>query len=154
MEDVQSRSTKLVNDVSECEANTEINQLKRWHQSMAVSSTESTQENEDHSRAGTPKRELSELNKWHIRYGHLNEKNLKLLLNQNLVKGMSVKSDDKLSTCKTCIMGKQTAKTFPKVSDSKSENLLDLVHSDVCGPMRTKSLGGASSHLLMTSPTG
>ena len=57
---------------------------------------------------------------------------------------MSFKSDDKLSTCETCIMGKQTAKPFPKVSDSKSEDLLDLVHSDVCGPMRTKSLGGAS----------
>ena len=52
-----------INDVSECEASTEINQLKRWHQSMAVSSTESTQENEDHSRAGTQKMELSELKK-------------------------------------------------------------------------------------------
>jgi transposase InsO family protein len=41
--------------------------------------------------------------------------------------------------CKGCAQGKNVKKPFPS-SDSKAKGLLDIIHSDVCGPMSTTSL--------------
>jgi transposase InsO family protein len=37
---------------------------------------------------------------------------------------------------------------FPSNPDKKKRDVLDLVHTDVCGPMHTRSLGGAFYFLL------
>ena len=87
----------------------------------------------------------SELEKWHNRYGHLNEKDLKKLISKDMVKGVSLDSFAKMPFCEICVLGKQSATPFPQVSLTKSDKLLELVHSDVCGPMRTRSIGGAVS---------
>ncbi|GKD50569.1 putative RNA-directed DNA polymerase [Tanacetum coccineum] len=41
-------------------------------------------------------------------------------------------------------LGKQTRLAFKSRSPFRMKNMLDLVHSDVCGPMKTKTLGGCS----------
>ena len=41
--------------------------------------------------------------------------------------------------CKGCVKGKNTKKTFPS-SKSKDKRILELIHSDVCGPMSSSSL--------------
>ena len=43
--------------------------------------------------------------------------------------------------CKGCAKGKTTKKTFPS-SESKSKGILEIIHSDVCGPMSSNSLSG------------
>ena len=43
--------------------------------------------------------------------------------------------------CRRCAMGKNTKVVFPS-SDNKSERLLDLIHSDLSGPMSFASLTG------------
>ena len=43
--------------------------------------------------------------------------------------------------CKGCAQGKNMKSSFPS-SDSKAKGILDIVHSDVCGPMTTTSLSG------------
>ena len=43
--------------------------------------------------------------------------------------------------CRGCALGKNTKVSFPK-SESRSKGILDLVHSDLCGPMTVTSLGG------------
>ena len=42
-------------------------------------------------------------------------------------------------------MGKVTVKTFPKspYGEVKTKEVLELAHSDVMGPMETKSRGGS-----------
>ena len=45
--------------------------------------------------------------------------------------------------CKHCQYGKQVAASHP-TSAPRDSSPLDLVHSDVCGPMPHQSLGGAS----------
>jgi transposase InsO family protein len=46
--------------------------------------------------------------------------------------------------CTACIQGKQHRAPIPKVSHTKpSTELLHIVHSDICGPMSTASLGGS-----------
>jgi hypothetical protein len=44
--------------------------------------------------------------------------------------------------CKGCALGKNIKKPFPS-SNNRSKEILDLIHSDVCGPMPVKSLGGS-----------
>lgn len=46
------------------------------------------------------------------------------------------------SECDVCTQAKMCRSPFPKKSTRKSE-LLNMIHSDVCGPMRAASLGGA-----------
>jgi transposase InsO family protein len=41
-----------------------------------------------------------------------------------------------------CALGKNIKKPFPS-SENRSKEILDLIHSDVCGPMLVKSLGGS-----------
>jgi transposase InsO family protein len=43
--------------------------------------------------------------------------------------------------CRGCALGKNIKKPFPS-SENRSKGILDLIHSDVCGPMTVKSLGG------------
>jgi transposase InsO family protein len=43
--------------------------------------------------------------------------------------------------CKGCAQGKNINNPFPK-RDNKVEGILDLIHSDVCGPIPSTSLSG------------
>ena len=47
-------------------------------------------------------------------------------------------------------MGKQSWLPFPKENDHKTSELLEIVHSDVCGPMATNSLGGSKYFITFT----
>ena len=44
--------------------------------------------------------------------------------------------------CEVCVMEKQHRKPFPKKS-VKASQTLDLVYSDVCGPISLTSIGGS-----------
>ena len=43
--------------------------------------------------------------------------------------------------CKGCAQRKNVKKSFP-ISDSKAKGVIDLIHSNVCGPMSPTSLNG------------
>ena len=80
---------------------------------------------------------------WHLRLGHLNNQDVKKLSNENMVKGLKVNSKDVPADCEGCLLGKQSRLPFPKKSSGKKAKILDLVHSDVCGPMSIPSVGGS-----------
>jgi hypothetical protein len=44
--------------------------------------------------------------------------------------------------CRGCALGKNIKKPFPS-SENRSKGILDLICSDVCGPMPVNSLGGS-----------
>ena len=48
-----------------------------------------------------------------------------------------------VSTCESCILGKQHRESFPMVVAYRAMKPLELVHTDMCGPMRTQSIGGS-----------
>ena len=85
---------------------------------------------------------LSSLNLWHLRLGHLNNQDVKKL--SSMVKGLVVNKKDVPTDCEGCFLGKQSRLPFPKKSSGKKERILDLVHSDVCGPMNIPSIGGSN----------
>ena len=74
---------------------------------------------------------------WHKRMGHIHHGELKLL--HEMVTGVPEVSTEHDDACKGCVLGKFAKASFPR-SDIRSEGVLDLVHSYVCGPMSTKSL--------------
>jgi hypothetical protein len=43
--------------------------------------------------------------------------------------------------CKGCALGKNAKRSFPS-SDNRSKGILDLVHTDLCGPMTVSSFSG------------
>lgn len=85
----------------------------------------------------------NELDMWHYKMGHLNERDLKDMAKSKNIYGLNFKPDLKLSTCEVCISQKQTRSVFPKKSGDRCSELLEIVHSDVCGPMRCQSNSGA-----------
>lgn len=73
----------------------------------------------------------------HFRLGHLNVFDMKKLISRNMVNGlnnMDVNIDEKF--CESCILGKQSKTSFPRNKQPRSSRVLELIHSDVCGPMR------------------
>ncbi|GBP26968.1 Retrovirus-related Pol polyprotein from transposon TNT 1-94 [Eumeta japonica] len=87
-------------------------------------------------------------NIWHRRLGHINTNDLNKLKN-GAAEGVSFddKSENNKNSCIVCCEGKQTRLPFP-TSTSKSRNTLELVHTDLCGPMENVSLGKAKYYLL------
>lgn len=86
---------------------------------------------------------------WHRRLGHINYDSLQRM-KRGLVSGIEYveppKSNDK---CRICAIGKQTRLPFSK-SGSRASDLLEVVHSDICGPMEEESLGGSRYYLSFT----
>ena len=79
---------------------------------------------------------------WHSRFGHLGGKNLSKLMEDNLVEGLEYKQSGDKEVCKPCVEGKHHKQKFPKVGGTRASEVLELVHTDVCGKMETESLSG------------
>ncbi len=84
---------------------------------------------------------------WHRRYGHLGTQNMRKLVNQDMVTGLDCKMNKDVGVCEPCAEGKQHRAKFPKGEAKRSDIVLGLIHSDVCGKISTESLGGAKYFL-------
>ena len=65
-----------------------------------------------------------------------------------MVKSMLVFDFENGSVCQGCVLGKNMKKSFSS-SHTRSKGILDLVHSDVCGPMSSPSLSGYLYYVLL-----
>jgi hypothetical protein len=70
----------------------------------------------------------------HRRLGHMSEKGMEILMKRELIP-----FGDK-EFCEHCVYGKHHKRSFK----ATSKGILDYIHSDLWGPSRTKSCGGAS----------
>jgi transposase InsO family protein len=82
---------------------------------------------------------------WHKRFCHAGYETLAKMVQDDLVEGMPVSAEQfrkvKQTVCEPCVLGKQTRKPFPS-SKRESTGPMELIHTDVCGPMETKTPGG------------
>jgi transposase InsO family protein len=78
---------------------------------------------------------------WHQILGHIREKGLRLLHGKGMVEGMSKFSLD-FYFYEHCLYGKHNRVRFPSGA-TKVEGILQLVHSDVFGPVSVPSLGNS-----------
>lgn len=97
-----------------------------------------------HEKVNTAETEKEQL--WHRRYGHIGEQTLKKLATGKLVKQFNYDVSKSTSFCESCIGGKQHRTPFDSSKRQTSE-LLELVHSDVCGKVSEKSIGEAQYFL-------
>ena len=79
---------------------------------------------------------------WHYRLGHANEQCIKSMAYKKLAAGIRLPKHAKLSFCEGCIAGKMKRQPFKLVGEIRSKRKLQLIHSDVCGPMPIQSIGG------------
>lgn len=75
---------------------------------------------------------------WHRRLGHVNFEKLNNV--REAVDGVDF-IKQKFEKCVTCIKGKQSRHSF-KNEGTRATKRLEIVHSDICGPISTNSLGG------------
>lgn len=80
---------------------------------------------------------------WHRRFAHLGINNLNKLVKQNLVLGLTDLKNMKIENtlCETCLSGSMTRLPFNKMGHRASKPL-ELVHSDVCGPITPTTWDG------------
>ncbi|KAL0319550.1 UNVERIFIED_CONTAM: hypothetical protein Sradi_5216500 [Sesamum radiatum] len=84
---------------------------------------------------------------WHARLGHISKDRIRMLVDS---KSLEIDNLDHLPTCESCLKGKMTKKPF--VGQSVIANgLLDLVHTDVCGPLSIPAGGGFSYFITFTN---
>ena len=86
----------------------------------------------------------------HQRLGHLGKQHLQEIVSKKLVNGINVSKSAKLSFCEGCIEGKMHRNPFNPVGEIHSTEKLQLIHSDVCGPMSTESIGGKKYFVTFT----
>lgn len=82
----------------------------------------------------------SEMLLWHRRMGHLNHQDLCKV--KNMAEGIVFPSTTSVEPCIDCLKGKQSRFPFSK-HGNRATKLLELVHSDLCGPMEHLSIGKA-----------
>ena len=75
---------------------------------------------------------------WHHRYGHLSYKGLHTLCSKEMVVGLPEIEDVK-TICEACVKGKHHRVPFPKQSKWRATERLQLIHSDLCGPINPPS---------------
>ena len=90
--------------------------------------------------------EVDKSSLWHARLGHINKKRIAQLQKDGVLESFELKSDD---VCESCLLGKMTKSPFTG-SCERGEGLLDLVHTDVCGPFRSTTRDGNRYYVTFT----
>ena len=68
---------------------------------------------------------------WHLRLGHINSNRIQRLIKDGLLEPMDF---DGFLVCKSCLEGKMTKRPF-NAKGRRVQDLLELIHSDIYGPM-------------------
>ena len=74
---------------------------------------------------------VSESYLWHCRLGHVNKNRIDRLIKKRVLK---IDDCESLLTYKSYLLDKMTKSHFKK-KDKRANNVLDLIHTDVCRPM-------------------
>ena len=75
---------------------------------------------------------------WHLRLRHINLDRINRLVKEGPLREPNVGT---LPVCESCLEGKMTKRPF-SAKDERSKEPLQLVHSDVCGPLSVQARGG------------
>lgn len=77
---------------------------------------------------------------WHRRMGH---RDIRVIRNLSKnVKGMEICNCKYSTSCSCCIESKMTNQPYPKITEHRTSSILNLVHTDICGPFRNVTPSG------------
>ncbi|GJS49185.1 retrovirus-related pol polyprotein from transposon TNT 1-94 [Tanacetum coccineum] len=86
---------------------------------------------------------------WHLRLSYLNFDTINLLSKINIVNGLLKLKFIKDHLCSSCELGKAKIKSFHTKTTPSSKRRLQLLHMDLCGPMRVESINGKKYVLVI-----
>ena len=87
---------------------------------------------------------------WHRRLGHLGNAGMEALAKNQMVSGLDIDSKQQPEFCESCAKGKSHRLAFKHSVKTRANHPLELVHSDVCGKIGTRSLGGGEYFVTFT----
>ncbi|MCO5565008.1 hypothetical protein L7F22_018678 [Adiantum nelumboides] len=93
--------------------------------------------------AETKTQAMQDAELWHARFGHVGYGSLMTLQRHNMVHDLSLLEMPPRHVCEGCVLGKMHRFAFSQDGSVRATRKLQLVHSDVCGPMRTPSVGNS-----------
>jgi len=86
---------------------------------------------------------------WHYHLGNLHQQAvLQLSCNELVREHPALQANKKTGRCNACLKGKMIRTLFKPATPSTTAPL-ELIHSDMCGPMQQKSFGGCRYVLLL-----
>jgi hypothetical protein len=83
---------------------------------------------------------------WHCRLGNIGVKRMKKLHSDGLLESLDYES---FETCEPCLMGKMTRTLFSG-SMERAIDLLEIIHTDIYGPMSVSVHGGYRYFITFT----
>nr|GEW57489.1 retrotransposon protein, putative, Ty1-copia subclass [Tanacetum cinerariifolium] len=83
---------------------------------------------------------------WHCRLGHISKKRIEKLQHDGLLNSSDLRAFEK---CVSCMSGKMARKPYTHQL-KRAKDLLGLIHTDVCGPLKIMSRQGASYFVTFT----
>nr|GEY18692.1 retrovirus-related Pol polyprotein from transposon TNT 1-94 [Tanacetum cinerariifolium] len=89
---------------------------------------------------------------WHRRLSHLNFGSINHLARQGLVRGLPKLKFEKDHLCSTHAIGKSKKKSHKPIFEDTNQEKLYLLHMDLCGLMRVKSVNGKNENLEKLQP--
>nr|GEU70776.1 hypothetical protein [Tanacetum cinerariifolium] len=86
---------------------------------------------------------------WHRRLSHLNFDYINLLSKKDIVIGLPKLKYVKDQLCSSCELSKEKRSSFKSKAVPSSKRRLNLLHMDLCGPMRVASINGKKYILVI-----
>ncbi|GJV03396.1 retrovirus-related pol polyprotein from transposon TNT 1-94 [Tanacetum coccineum] len=86
---------------------------------------------------------------WHRRLSYLNFDSINLLSKNDIVIGLPKLKFIKDHLCSSCELGKAKRKSFKTKTTPSSKRRLQILHMDLCGPMRVESFNGKKYVLVI-----
>ncbi|GJV07649.1 retrovirus-related pol polyprotein from transposon TNT 1-94, partial [Tanacetum coccineum] len=86
---------------------------------------------------------------WHRRLSYLNFDTVNLLSKNNIVTGLPKLKFVKDHLCSSCELGKAKRKSFHTKTTPSSKRRLQLLHMDLCGPIRVEIINGKKNVLVI-----
>ena len=83
---------------------------------------------------------------WHLRLGHINSSRIHGLVKSGILNSLIF---EPIPVCESCLEGKMTKRPF-KAKGNRATIQLELVHTDVCGPMSVQARGGYEYFITFT----
>ena len=105
-----------------------------------------------HMRANLPSRQIANiamavttkpsnlLTLWHRRLSHVDSATVRQIAKLKY-HGVSLGGNEVDDFCEACVKGKAKRFPFPRYTSARSTQVLDLVHIDLVGPLRTPTFG-------------
>ena len=84
---------------------------------------------------------------WHLRLGHINSSRIHGLVKSGILNSLIFEA---IPVCESCLEGKMTKRPF-KAKGNRATIQLELVHTDVCGPMSVQARGGYEYFITFTN---